>query len=160
LGDLVAASAAWSPDGEWLVYGTENKLEVARSDGSEPRKLATLSGSPEYIRWSPDGKSIRFTLKREPNSKFVTGVWDGYSLWEVSADGSRLHALFPSWHELQFFGNWARDGRYFVFGVESKGIDTIWLFRKKLQGNFALQLQVFGTVNTPMPPPPSFSRMR
>src|SRR5205823_15025331 len=82
LGDLVAASAAWSPDGEWLVYGTENKLEVARSDGSEPRKLATLSGSPEYIRWSPDGKSIRFTLKREPNSKFVTGVWNGYSLWE------------------------------------------------------------------------------
>ncbi|MFL6351854.1 MAG: protein kinase domain-containing protein [Bryobacteraceae bacterium] len=132
LGDLVAVSAAWSPDGERLVYGTENKLEVARSDGTEPRKLAAISGTPDYIRWSPDGKSIRFTLKREPSSKFANGVWNGYSLWEVSADGSRLHALFPGWREPQFFGNWTRDGRYFVFGVENNGIDTIWAVRERV----------------------------
>jgi Tol biopolymer transport system component len=132
LGDLVAVSAAWSPDGERLVYGEENKLEVARNDGTEARKLTALSGTPNYLRWSPDGKSIRFTLKREPNSKFANGTRDGYSLWEVSADGSHLHALFPNWHEPQFFGNWTRDGRYFVFGVESKGLDTIWATRERV----------------------------
>lgn len=132
LGDLAAVSAAWSPDGERLVFGRENDLEVARNDGTEPRKLTALSGTPNYLRWSPDGKSIRFTLKRKSNSEFVNGLWDGNSVWEVSADGSRLHALFPNWHEPQFFGNWTRDGRYFVFGVESKGIDTIWAIRERV----------------------------
>jgi serine/threonine protein kinase/Tol biopolymer transport system component len=130
LGDLVAVDAAWSPDGERLVYGKENELEVARSDGTEARKLTAVSGTPDHLRWSPDGNSIRFTLISEPNSKFVTTK--RYSLWEVSADGSHLHALFPNWREPQFSGNWTRDGRYFVFGVESKGIHTIWAIREKV----------------------------
>jgi eukaryotic-like serine/threonine-protein kinase len=131
LGDLVAVSAAWSPDGEQLVYGKANELGLARNDGSEPRKLTALSGTPNYLRWSPDGKRIRFTLKRNPNSEFVKGSWEGCSLWEVSADGTHLHALFPGWSEPQFFGNWTRDGRYFVFVVEGKGIDTVWAIRER-----------------------------
>jgi eukaryotic-like serine/threonine-protein kinase len=132
LGDLVAVSAAWSPDGERLVFGKEHELDLARNDGTEARKLAALSGTPTYLRWSPDGKNIRFTLKRQSNPEFVNGIWDGNSLWEVSADGGHLHALFPNWHEPQFFGNWTHDGRYFVFGVESNGIDTIWAIRERV----------------------------
>jgi eukaryotic-like serine/threonine-protein kinase len=131
LGDIVAVNASWSPGGERLLFGKENELEIARSDGTEPRKLAAVSGTPNYLRWSPDGKRIRFTLKSKQKSRFATGRWAGSSLWEISADGTRLHALFPNWHEPQFFGNWTRDGRYFVFGVENKDIDTVWAVRER-----------------------------
>jgi serine/threonine protein kinase len=46
LGDLAAENgvAAWSPDGQQLVYARDRELHIARSDGVEVRKLATLVG--------------------------------------------------------------------------------------------------------------------
>src|SRR5439155_12385738 len=39
LGDLVAQDAAWFPDGQWIVYGSESDLYVSRRDGSEARTV-------------------------------------------------------------------------------------------------------------------------
>ena len=48
----------------------------------------------------------------------------GNSLWEVSAQGTNLHPLFPAWHNPadECCGKWTTDGKYFVF--ESQG--QIW----------------------------------
>jgi hypothetical protein len=59
LGDVAARSAAWSPDGKMLAYATGRDLYVANRDGGMPRRLATVSGFPEALRWSPDGKRLR-----------------------------------------------------------------------------------------------------
>ena len=112
LGNLVAqnAAAAWSPDGQQLIYAIHNELHIARSDGTEVRKLATASDAPAFLRWSPDGSKVRFSL---PDSKNRLK----FSLWEVSVASGELQPLLPGW-EPSFSaccGNWTRDGRYFVF---------------------------------------------
>ena len=126
IGDFLVDGAAWSPDGQSIVYGKVNALYISKADGSDSRKLVTVNGDPEAPRWSPDGKVLRFTLN----------TWDGshLSLWEVSADGSNLHPLFPDWQTRNDgIGKWTPDGGYFIFcSFLPNGYDaTIMAFREK-----------------------------
>lgn len=89
LGDVVAHAGAWSPDGKEIVYANGAELYLAKSDGTESRKLATVGGSPDQIRWSPKGGLLRFTV-REPKSNST-------SLWEVKPDGTNLRPVLPGW---------------------------------------------------------------
>ncbi|MFL6351855.1 MAG: protein kinase domain-containing protein [Bryobacteraceae bacterium] len=134
LGNLVASDAALSPDGQRLVFTRPDEISIARSDGTDVRKLAAPAGTPYFPRWSPDGQRIRFTLGRE---SYLVSRYSGIqlaaaSLWEISADGSHLHRLFPAWTDAQCCGNWTRDGTYFVFQATKNGISTIWATREKV----------------------------
>ena len=104
LGDLVGNGGSWSPDGKQLAYSDASNLYVANADGSEPRKLLALNNTDvvEYLMWSPGGNHLRFT-----EANFNTNA---ASTWEVSADGTNLHRLFPG-----CCGRWTADGKYFVF---------------------------------------------
>jgi len=62
IGNLVALSAAWSQDGTSLYFNSEQNLFVAKSDGSQPQKLLTTNGIPYWIRPSPDGRFLRFSV--------------------------------------------------------------------------------------------------
>jgi Tol biopolymer transport system component len=129
LGDLAGGDAAWSPDGQRLVYAEEKELDIALSDGSGVRKLVAVPGIPSSPRWSPDGKAIRFTI----GNVSILGHSAGAStIWEVATDGSHLHALLPTWRQQHCCGNWTNDGKYFVFEATSKGIETIWAIREKI----------------------------
>ncbi len=127
VGNLLAQdnAAAWSPDGHELIYTINHELHIARSDGTEVRKLATAAESPTFLRWSPDGSRVRFSL---PENKGRLR----YSLWEVSVASGEMHALFPSWQPAlsACCGNWSRDGRYFVFEAQSRGQSNIWAVRE------------------------------
>ena len=109
VGDILAHDASWSPNGEQIVYAHGNELYLAKPDGSESRRLVTLTGPASWPRWSPDGKVLRFTVE---DSK--TG---GQSLWEVASDGTGLRPLLPGWSNppSECCGNWTPDGNYFVF---------------------------------------------
>ncbi|MGD0922798.1 MAG: protein kinase [Terriglobia bacterium] len=129
--DLVGFDATFSPDGLKILYTKSGGLFLARSDGSESRKLVSLAGVPSWPRWSPDGTLLRFTLY-DPRTSLN-------SLWEVSADGTNLHPLLPGWSNpaSECCGNWTPDGKYFVFRSGRTGFSTIWatcekagLFRK------------------------------
>ncbi len=53
VGSLIALNAAWSPDPQRIAYSQGNELYIANSNGSDSRKVATLSGlvsaiSPHY----------------------------------------------------------------------------------------------------------------
>jgi len=120
LGDVAALDARWSPKGDQIVYSTGTEIRIARSDGAESRKLAAVEGAPIYPCWSPDGRCIRFTVAAKNST----------ALWEVSADGSHLHALFPEWAERQqAYGDWTRDGKYFVVAAGEPRAD-IWAARE------------------------------
>lgn len=112
VGNVTVNDATWSADGESLLYTGVNELNVIKADGSDPHKIATVPGLPGGARISPDGKVWRFTL--------LSTDLDTTSLWEVAADGSNLHPLFPNWRErTDYDGWWTPDGKYFVFGSTS-----------------------------------------
>jgi serine/threonine protein kinase/Tol biopolymer transport system component len=121
LGAIVGQDAAWSPDGRTLVYAHGSELFLAKSDGTESRKLVSVTGQGFYPAWSPAGSKLRFTAR-----DYKTG---GNSLWEVSAQGTNLHPLFPGWHNPpdECCGKWTEDGKYFVF--QSQG--QIWALSEK-----------------------------
>jgi eukaryotic-like serine/threonine-protein kinase len=116
LGAIVAQDAAWSPDGSMLVYANGSELFLAKSDGTESQKLVSVPGRGFNLAWSLAGSKLRFTVL-----DYKTGA---NSLWEVSAQGTNLHPLFPGWHNPpdECCGKWTADGKYFVF--ESQG--QIW----------------------------------
>ena len=122
LGDVMAHDAAWSPDGQSLVYARGEELYLSRSDGAQARRLATTPGRAHWIRWSPDGRHLRFTL--------IDAKGHRRSLWEVSADGTDLHVLPFQWDEerpQECCGEWSRDGRYFVFTAVHEQGAALWM---------------------------------
>jgi predicted Ser/Thr protein kinase len=112
VGDILAHDASWSPNGEQIVYARGNELYLAKPDGSESRRLVTLTSGASWVRWSPDGTVLRFTME---DSK--TG---SQSLWEVASDGTRLRPLLPGWSSppAECCGNWTPDGNYYLFVSE------------------------------------------
>jgi eukaryotic-like serine/threonine-protein kinase len=129
LGDVVGHDGAWSPDGQEIVYANAADLYLAKSDGTESRKLVTVGGSAYQIRWSPDGYLLRFTLF-DPKSY-------SQSLWEVRSDGTNLHPLLPGWSTppSEYGGIWTADGKYFLFSSshgDATGLTVnIWAIREK-----------------------------
>lgn len=121
LGDLSAQEVRWSPTGDRILYSDGGELRIARSDGSQSRTVAVVKGIVRYPAWSPDGRSIRFTVETE-NSRM---------LWEVAPDGSHLHELFPDWADREpESGAWTPDGRYFVFVTRKSGTRDLWSVRQ------------------------------
>jgi serine/threonine protein kinase/Tol biopolymer transport system component len=108
LGDAVGRSAAWSPDGEILAYSNAGDLFLAKSDGTESRKLVTTKSFIHHLVWSPDGSHLRFDSQENKDI-------GPYSLWEVSVDGTDLHRLLPGGPNSACCGRWTADGKYFVF---------------------------------------------
>jgi Tol biopolymer transport system component len=125
LGEVLAHSAAWSPDGQQIVYATGMDLYRANRDGTDSRKLISLAGIPSLLQWSPGGRLLRFTLH---DSKTNSN-----SLWEVSAEGTELHPLLAGWNQPpnECCGTWTRDGKYFVFQSTRNGISNIWAIPEK-----------------------------
>lgn len=112
--------AAWLPNGERLL-ARDNQLLAISSNGVQ-RKLTSL---PEdvfiyWLRWSPDGKTLRFTANGSA----------GTAMWEVAADGSNPHQLLPGWRDTTQ-GNWTPDGKYFVFSTVRNNRADLWAVREK-----------------------------
>jgi eukaryotic-like serine/threonine-protein kinase len=122
IGDFVAETAAWSPDGKLLAYSNLGDLFIAKADGSEPRKLIGINGDIRNITWSPDSSHLRF------DSSETAGTVGLQIEREVSVDGTGLHSLLPGWHNPpdECCGKWTPDGKHFIF--QSQG--QIWALPK------------------------------
>ena len=108
LGDIVARDAAWSHDGKKLAFVRGSNVFIADADGANPRQVATVTGLPTTVRFSPDGKRLRISVLDRAVSS---------SIWEVGIDGANLHQLFVNWHAThnECCGMWSEDGRYYFF---------------------------------------------
>ena len=120
LGNIVSSDASWAPDGQTIVFAKGSSLGFARSDGTAANTILTIDGNPSWMRWSPDGKKLRFTVT---DPKTAT-----QSLWEAAGNGSAPHPLLPAWNNppSECCGSWTSDGRYFVFQSTHKGRTDIW----------------------------------
>ena len=125
VGNVLTTGAAWSPDGREIAYITGQDLYRANTDGSGARKLTTLPRTAFWLRWSPDGSRLRMTLGN------VIDRTGELAIWEVSADGTGLHALRPNRPATECCGNWTPDGKYFVFQAARNGRTDIWATRER-----------------------------
>ncbi len=112
--------AAWSPDGDWVVYrdstrGINNNDEifVARADGSQRRNISNDPANDWGPDWSPDGSSIIF------NSDRGGGRLRGYV---VNLDGSHVRPVdVDAWVEYPSF---SPDGNRIAFmGAEGSNYE-------------------------------------
>jgi Tol biopolymer transport system component len=117
--DSVAwAAIAYSPDGEWLAYFSNNAIKIRPVDGGEARVVV----EPETVHfhselaWSPDGKRIAYT------------GWG--SIWTVPIDGGepvevKTGVLTEDAQNLHI--DWSPDGKKIVFAFSSGGEPELWL---------------------------------
>ena len=121
VGDIMALMATWTPDGAHIVYADGDAIMTANKDGSEPHQLAKVPGIVFALRFSPDGRRIRFDLT-DPKI-------DSNSIWEIDANGKGAHPLLPDWKEssVQGGGNWSPDGHYYYFQAGRGKAQGIWV---------------------------------
>jgi Tol biopolymer transport system component len=121
------ASAAWSLGGQKIVYARGKDLYVVKADGADPHKLLTLNGTPDFPRWSRDGKRLRFTL-HAPQGQAA-------AIWEVGADGSNLQQFLPGWNNPpdECCGVWTADGKYFIFQGTHDNEYGLWAVREEIR---------------------------
>ncbi len=120
---------AWSPDGRWIAYFSdesgEYELYVTQSDGKEaPRRLTTApAGDPIPFRfeptWSPDSKNLVFSDKS-----------GAIYLHTLEGDVTRKIDQDP-WANRSAFVSWSSDSRWITYERSLDGVPraAIFLYR-------------------------------
>jgi serine/threonine protein kinase/Tol biopolymer transport system component len=140
LGQVVGHSAAWSPDGKHIAFAQGSNIFLADADGMNPQQIAKASGPAWWMKFSPDGARLRFTV-------FISAAQrNSTEIWEVRSDGKDLHPLLPAWHNppQECCGVWTPDGRYYLFASRVSGNDQIFALREEngLVGRKTLPVQL------------------
>ena len=124
LSDLVGHSGVWSSDGRQLAFAKGSDIYIANADGTNARKLITVSGAAYWIRFSPDGSRLRFTRGLQGTSS---------SIWEVRVDGTDFHRVLKGLNgpPSECCGVWSPDGRYYLFVNNASDLRSdIWALRE------------------------------
>jgi serine/threonine protein kinase/dipeptidyl aminopeptidase/acylaminoacyl peptidase len=118
---------AWSPDGELLVFSTEEvassdrgntgALRVVRIDTGEVRAIET-NGDAVQPQWSPHGNRIAFW-----SNQLTEGSYR--DIWTVSFEGFDLKAVTRDEH-VDWNPVWSPDGKYLYFCSNRGGAMSLW----------------------------------
>ena len=125
LPNIVAHDASWMPDGKSILYAVEDRLMIDRPDGGGSALFATLPGRALWLRWSPDGSVLRFTL--------LDPLRHTMGLWQIDRSGKNLRKILDGWNQpsSECCGIWADDGKIFVFQATQEGRTNLW----RMEGN-------------------------
>src|SRR5215469_9323271 len=124
MGDTPINHIAWFPHGNEVVFSRGPEIYVAKSDLSEPRKLATARDPVFGLRFSPDGLILRFDVGNLDNGP--------RAIWEMASNGGGMRPLFPGWTKIphECCGNWTPDGKYFLFQSFRDGRNSLWALKE------------------------------
>ena len=103
---------ALSPDQQWVAMMETGEIEsivVARTDGSEYRRLTDDAFRNRAPAWSPDGHRLAFYSDRSGK----------YDVWAMRPDGSNLERLTESTMQPNF-PTWSPDGKRLSFWTVQK----------------------------------------
>jgi eukaryotic-like serine/threonine-protein kinase len=124
VGEILAHAAAWTPDAQHILYANGTHLYLCDPDGGESHEFLQAKGVPFSLRFSPDGKHLRFSVRDTSQHSFA--------LWEATAEGRDLHQVLPNWNKppQEAGANWTPDGRYFLFESVRGNSQDIWALRE------------------------------
>jgi len=125
----------WSPDGRTIVFtshtitdkhtnATSAEIYVMNADGTgTPTRLTHNTWEERAPSWSPDGKSIVFSCRREDGPDFEICVMNADGSGEVRLTDNNVGDLTPSW---------SRDGRKIIFhrGMGTRASFQLWLMNR------------------------------
>src|SRR5215510_9418866 len=115
--NVLVFDGIWTPDGRSVLCTQGTDIWRVDPETKAASRVLATSGQPWWLRFSPDGKRLRFTLSDLKSQEL--------SLWEVLADGTGLRRVFEDgkpWGK-GGTGSWTPDGRFFIF----QGVDGIWV---------------------------------
>ncbi len=134
VGDVLAHDATWMPDATNILIASGNDLSVVPSTGGISTIFARLPGRAFWMRWSPDGKRLRFTL--------IDPLLHSYSLWELTSGEKvprRMDGL-GNGRPYVCCGVWTADGSAYIFQKALPGTTDLWELRQGLFGSTLSQL--------------------
>jgi Tol biopolymer transport system component len=89
-----------SHDGAWIAYtlqGLNEDLVIAKSDGSQMRRITDDPARDRVPRWSPDGSQIAFMSTRGGRFEIWAIRPDGSGLRQVTQDSPHGGVIYPAW---------------------------------------------------------------
>ncbi len=106
---VIGHDATWMPSGKKILVASGNQLIVSNPEDGSSVPFATLNGRAFWLRWSPDGTLLRFTL--------LDPIAHTMRLGEIGRDGKHLHTILDNWTKpsSECCGVWTGDGGSFVF---------------------------------------------
>ena len=120
VGNVLAHDAAWMPDGESVLYASGDTLSLVRLDNGSSKLFAHLPGRAFWLRWSPNGKLLRFTL--------MDPVSHSSSIWELASGSNVARPVegmaFDGYSVA--CGTWTADGSAFIFQVSDAHTSNLW----------------------------------
>lgn len=121
VGEVLAHDATWMPGDESILFASGNDLGVVQLSNGAISSYASLPGRPFWMRWSPDGKKLRFTLL-DPTTHTS-------SLWELDAATRKAHRLsFPGLSNMDLCcGTWTPSGDQFTFQGGDVHESNLWV---------------------------------
>jgi len=116
-----ATNPRWSPDGSRLVYSTTNgtkpEIRILYLDTGRSFSLAQFQQGPSETVWSPDGKTLAFTM-------FVPGEKPGFAKPPAAPEGAAWSEPVKVYDNIQFRADGAgylEDGSTHVFTLPVEG---------------------------------------
>lgn len=127
--NIVAHDATWMPDGSGVLYATGNELLLTHANNSAQTMVATLPGRAFWLRWSPDGKLLRFTI--------IDPITHTFSLWELPSGSQAPRQILANWTQPanECCGTWTADGKFYVFQSLHDGTIDLWGLKGKATSN-------------------------
>jgi eukaryotic-like serine/threonine-protein kinase len=121
LGAFVGHDAAWHPDGSKITFANGHEIRSADNLGNNERVIATLPGTVRWLRWSPDGRILRFTVEDSSGSR---------SLWQKTRDHEPEPLLSATADAQICCGIYSPDGAYYVFQQLSGGRSDVAILQE------------------------------
>ena len=123
--NILAHDATWMPDGNGILYAAGDELFVTYLKDGVSSSIATVPGRAFWLRWSPDGLLLRFTI--------IDPLAHTMSLWELPAGTHTPRPILSGWSNpaSECCGTWTPDGKYFIFQSARDGNEDLWRLRGK-----------------------------
>ncbi len=120
-----------SPDGKWIAFSYQGDIWKARIDGSLAVRLTDNLAYEAFPVWSPDGRKIAFSSKRNGN----------FDVFVMNSDGSNLK-------QLTFFSRNDRvldwyDGKNIIFSSQREYANyygSVKIYRVSVEGGTPIRL--------------------
>ena len=127
-------SPSWSPDGKRIVFSSTRdmvrgeaahniEIYVMDADGGNAQRLTNNLTEDQHPSWSPDGKRIAFSARRDGHFENELGIT--YEIYVIDADGGNEQRLTENRNN-DWNPSWSPDGKRIAFMADRKGDVVNW----------------------------------